>query len=389
MKDKLLPKLKTLNVVVASHIYASGPALDLETYLKYKVKKLLFIGHPFSYRSETSSFYRLYTGGVLKKHHKSFATKLPNIAFYLRDLVFTLWWVLIQKEKIDLFVGSDNFLAYIGLLLRHLGKVNDVILYTIDYVPNRFSNTILNALYHYFDRKCLEECKVVWNVSSRISSARREYSSINPKNTTKQIVVPLGVWYDRIVYTPFSKRKRHGIVFLGHLLEKQGVQIVIESLSEIKKRLPKVSLTIIGDGPYKKTLMGLCKKLKISRYVSFLGYIKDHRVIERELAKNSLSVATYKPTKDNFSYLADPGKVKNYLAAGLPVVITDVPQIARDVAAKHCGLICKYDRISVSKSILKILSSDMLTKKYSTNARAYAKYYDWNNIFSKALTMSL
>jgi len=77
MKINLERKLKKLNLVIASHIYATGPALDLEEFLQSKVKSLFFVGHPFSYRKKTNSFYRIYAEGELKKEHQARDWKLP------------------------------------------------------------------------------------------------------------------------------------------------------------------------------------------------------------------------------------------------------------------------------------------------------------------------
>ena len=42
-------KLRNLKVVIVTHVFATGPAQELEEYLKERVKFLIFIGHPFSF----------------------------------------------------------------------------------------------------------------------------------------------------------------------------------------------------------------------------------------------------------------------------------------------------------------------------------------------------
>ena len=58
MKMNLGKKLSKLNIAIVSHIFATGPALDLEEFLKKRTKSLLFIGHPFPYKKEINSFFR-------------------------------------------------------------------------------------------------------------------------------------------------------------------------------------------------------------------------------------------------------------------------------------------------------------------------------------------
>lgn len=389
MNSNLLRKLKKIDVVVASHIFATGPALELEEYLKDKVKTLFFIGHPFSYRKETNSFYRFYKKGKLQKEYKAIDWKLPMPFFYFRDAFYTLWWTMSGKHKFDLFVGSDNLLSFLGLILKKIGKVKKVILYTIDYMPQRFENPILNYLYHFFDKHCLKHCNIVWNVSDRIEKARREYKGIGGKGHGRQIVVRLGIWYKRIPKLPFSEKRRFQIVFLGHLLEKQGLQLVIKALPEVIKEIPKARLVVVGTGPYEERLKGLARKLRVGGNVNFLGYVENHKDVEKILSESVLAVAPYKPEKGSFTYYADPGKIKNYLAAGLPVVLTDIPKIAGEIEEKKCAMICKYSISDVSKCIIRFLSNEEMIKNYSKNARNYARLFDWNKIFGEALSISL
>lgn len=377
--------MKNNKIIIASHIFASGPALELEQYLYPKVKTLLFIGHPFSYTKNKSSFKRSYLNGRLIESHKAFVWKLPEGLLYIKDALYTFFWVLFQKGHIDLFIGSDNFLGFLGLMLKRVGKVNDVILYTIDYVPKRFDNLILNNLYHFFDKQCLTNCKVVWNVSEKISQAREEFGGLVKSKCVPQIVVPLGIWYDRIVNLSLEKKEKSTIVFLGHILEKQGLDIVVKSIPIIMKKIPKIKLVVIGTGPYERQLKKMVNGLKLNKQVRFVGYIEDHKDVEKILSRSTVAVATYRPDSDSFTYYADPGKIKNYLACGLPVFLTEVPPISRELQKRKCGIICSYSEIDLAKKVIGLISDKNKLDLYSKNAKFFAKDFDWNNIFAKAL----
>lgn len=389
MRQDLLDKLKDLDVIIVSHIFATGPALDLEVYLRDKTRSLLFIGHPFSYRKEVNSFYRFYQEGRLKLEHKAYPWRLPEGFLYLKDVILTLWWILGQKREKDIYIGSDNLSAFLGLVLKKLGKVEDVILYTIDYLPKRFNNPIFNFLYHFFDRQCLAHCRVIWNVSPRIAKAREEFRGLNEREYKPQIVVPLGMWYDRIPKIPTKKKDRHTIVFMGHILEKQGLDAVINALPMIIRSVPQIKLRIIGTGPYEKKLESLAKAKGVDKHIEFLGYIEKHEDVEKLLAQSTVAVAPYKPDPESFTYFADPGKIKNYLAAGLPVILTDVPAIAKEIKNKEAGIICDYNPERIAQCIITFLADRRRLKRFSKNATKYAKSFDWNIIFYKALKASL
>lgn len=382
-------KLKKLNFIIASHIFVTGPALDLEEYLRDKAKCLFFIGHPFSFAPQHKSFYRFYKNRKLKKEYKIIDTKLPQIFLNIKDIFLTIYWSLTKKEKFDYYIGSDSMMACLGLILKVLGKVDNVILYTIDYMPQRFRSPILNRLYHFFDKMCLKYCKVVWNVSPNMVEAREKYDSIMIEENAPQIVVPLGIWYKRISKLPINKKDKFTIVFMGHLLEKQGLDVVIKAMPKILTKISEAKLLIIGTGEYENKLKDLVSKLKLDVVVEFTGYIDDHRVIEKKLAKAGLAVAMYKPDKTSFTNWSDPGKLKNYLAAGLPIFLTSLPHIAKELEKRRCGFVVSYDEKKLATAIISLLVDEKKLKEYSKNAINFSKYFDWDLVFKKAFLLSI
>ena len=96
-----------------------------------------------------------------------------------------------------------------------------------------------------------------------------------------------------------------------------------------------------------------------------------------------IAIAPYSSIdKNNFSFYADPGKVKFYLGCGLPIVITDVPLIAKDIEKNQSGLIAEYNSVDFCNKIIFILNNYDLFKR---NAIKFGKEFDWNVIFRKSL----
>ena len=65
-------KLEDLEVVLVSHVFVTGCPIDLGKFIAGKARSLLFIGHPFSFREDIRSFYKIYKKGKLKREHKAF-----------------------------------------------------------------------------------------------------------------------------------------------------------------------------------------------------------------------------------------------------------------------------------------------------------------------------
>lgn len=379
--------LKNSSFLIVTHVYATGPAFKLEEYLQKKAKYLIFIGHPFSYTKDTRSFLRIYNNGKLVKENKFIKWKGPEITFYFKDIFLTLWWVLKFSSKIDYFMGVDNLNAFSGFVLRLTGKVKHVVFYTIDYVPNRFENKTLNSIYHYLDRFAVRKSDRVWNLSP-IMVSEREKRGVAAKYRDKQIVVPIGTTMPKNVKVSL-KKDRYRIVHMGHLLEKQGVEKLIEAMRDVVKKVPKANLLIVGGGPLEEKLKKDVIRFKLQKYVKFTGFVKEFSEVEKMLKTSSIAVAPYLDTKDTYTRYTDPGKPKDYLANGLPVVITKVPQVAYEIDKNKCGIAINDDKKELTEVLIKLLTDERLQLEFRKNAIKMARKYTWDKIFDKALKQTL
>lgn len=382
----LISKLTDKKIVIATHIYATGPSHSLEDFLKDKVQKLLFIGHPFVYAKDTRSHYRYYMNGKLIKEKYYFSFKGSQVLSQLKDTILNLILNL-KIGKIDLFVGVDSTNACAGILLKKIGVVKKVVFYTIDYVPQRFENKFLNSIYHNLDKIAVEQSDSVWNLSS-IMVDERESKGISKKFRSKQIVVPVGT-EGNIKIVSLEKTKKNHIVHMGHLIKKQGVQLLIDALPLIIKNIPNFHLEIIGGGEYEDTLKEKVKELKIGKYVTFHGFVKSHDEVEEMVSYCEFGVAPYTDSPDNYVRYTDPGKVKAYLAAGLPVVITKVPEVYKYLVANKCGVAVNYNVNELADAIIDLLKNREKLKNYRKNAEIASKEFSWDKIFTKALESSL
>jgi glycosyltransferase involved in cell wall biosynthesis len=250
----------------------------------------------------------------------------------------------------------------------------------VDYNPNRFSNPILNGVFQYIDKFCATYCDETWNLSSRMISAR--FGKKYPKN---QKVVPMGCWFDEIKRIPFEKCEKHTVVFMGHVLEKQGVQLLISSIPEVIKHVKDFKVRIIGDGPYRKDLEKLISTLSVSKHVEMLGYVESEEEKYKLISSASLAYALYDPDLASFTYYADPGKIKTYLSCGVPVLVTNVPEISKELVATNSGVILPYDVSGLVSFFKDIFVSDKKLKILRDNAIFMGKKYNFEKIYARAL----
>lgn len=382
--------LQNKRVIVVIHESVVGPGHDLRDYLLHEgASEVLFIAHPLLYLKEyfkSSSRLELYKYGKLAKEITAHHWKGPEIFLYFKDALYTVFWCIKYGNRFDIYIGLDNLNAFVGLMLRAAGAVRSSIFYAIDYVPNRFKNPVLNIIYHFIEKLAAAYSDWTWNLSPRmIETRQRRWNAKFPH----QLVVPHGIHFGRIHRVPFSQVHEKEIIFMGALLEKQGVQMVIRTLPKLIQSVPGCRFTVIGKGPYEKDLKRLTAKLHLGKHVDFLGHISNPQKMENRLAQASVAVALYKPTPDDFSYYTDSGKVKNYLGAGVPVVLTDVPFVAGEIKKARCGFISSYSEESLLRILKKYLTNTKMQQEYRKNAAKFARRYMWNSIFSDALQHAL
>jgi glycosyltransferase involved in cell wall biosynthesis len=118
------------------------------------------------------------------------------------------------------------------------------------------------------------------------------------------------------------------ILYCGSLtLSKDGVNILIESFARISPRYPDVNLVLIGKGDTieeEKYIRDLVESLDLTGRVIFLGQISRNDI--PRYMNNSKILALARPD----SMVADagfPSKLTEYLATGVPVVVTNVGEI--------------------------------------------------------------
>lgn len=374
------------NIIVATHVFTTVPGDDLEKYLvDNKPDNLLIIGHPLtSDLSRPGPYCKLYRKGQLIRHIQLKNHSLPYVFMYFRDIILSIYWIITCKIRWDLYIGIDNLNTSVGLLLKLVNIVNKVVYYTIDFTPQRFTNTYLNNFYHSLDKMCVMYSNITWNVSPRIQEGREKVRNFSRELRHKQIVVPIGIWPNKKI--GITQRDSNSLCYAGGLADHQGIDLVLESIPQIIKEIPDFKFILVGIGDYESELKKIVKKLNISKHVIFMGYQEKHEDVEKILLTTSIAAAMYNPSKSKWSYYADPSKIKSYLAAGLPVITTNLTHISEELVKAKCGIIIDYNPTNFAIEVCKFIKNKQKLAKYRNNAFNYSKQFYWENIYNKAFT---
>jgi glycosyltransferase involved in cell wall biosynthesis len=273
-------------------------------------------------------------------------------------------------------------------LFRRVGLVTRVIYYNLDYGEIRFKNKLLNSVFHALDRLAARHSDCIWNLSPEMARVRER--KLGEPLHVPQVTVPIGTDFDRIERLPIEQIERNTIVYLGVLAEKCGVPLILDAFPEMVRRHPLTKFVVIGGGPLEGDLRARAAETGLADRIEFMGRISDDRV-ERTLCKCAVGIAPYLADPDSTKKFTDVTKPRMYMTCGLPVIITGVPPVAKEIAENRAGIVINYDKNELADAVIRILAEDKLLKEFRQNAVKLAARYGWEDIFSRAFseTMSL
>jgi len=360
---------------------------NLKAYLlENYTSDLLYIYHPQSNSKKghnISSGYNFFNNNKL-----SYSENTPYLRqflpiLYIKDIFLTLFWCLKARRKFDVYFACGNLNPIAGILLKNLGVVKKVVYQSIDYFPRRFENFFLNWIYFQVDKFCVKFSDETWNASSAVVKSRYKKMGMDPKVFNRQHTVANCIWFYKVKRLPFSKINLKKIIYRGTLLADMGVDLIIKAIPLILKKLPGVKFEILGDGEEKEYLKKLAKDLGVTNNVIFHGMINDRSKLEEILSDAALGVATFNTNIiDKKIKNADPGKIKDYMLMGMPVITTNAISYSKKIIEGKCGIVVRYNEDSAANAVIKLLSNKEFLKEYRKNALKFIKPFDCNNILA-------
>lgn len=135
-------------------------------------------------------------------------------------------------------------------------------------------------------------------------------------------------------FVPEGTAPQKRIVYQGALNPSRGLEPLITAM----KMLPKAELEIYGDGPLKNKLQQHILEEKVGDKVKLMGRVVPADLRERtKLADVGVSLEQNQGLSYYFSL---PNKISDYIQAGVPVVVSDFPEMSRLVQTYGVGEVC-------------------------------------------------
>ena len=182
----------------------------------------------------------------------------------------------------------------------------------------------------------------------------RWYKSRNPKTDVKVVLNCPEVNLCSNVSTTIDKSKPMSFVYCGAFVSGRGIDLYLDVFKKNNGKL----LYFLGDGP----LLGDIKKCALEyENIIYLGKVKPDAVVNAlQIADVSLCLIDDITLTSKFCM---PNKLFESVVAGLPVVVSDLPDLREFVTRNDAGWILGYNAIELNKLINKLSKEDLEKKK--------------------------
>ena len=311
-------------------------------------------------------------------------TNSTQILFKIRDFFSVLEWGIRSGKKYDIFIGLESVYTLAGIILKKIGIVKTVVYYVSDYSPNRYTGWF-NRLYLEMDRICARNADYIWDVSPAMHPARIKVG-LDHKKSKPVILVPNALFPEQISPMPQSRIIPFSLVYAGTLTKANGPDIAIESMRYILKDFPDATLHIFGsNGADQARIKSLIEKYRLEKNVIFHGFITQVADITRAINKYSIGLAPYLDIAGSHRKFGDATKLRLYMGAGLPIITTSVPPLAKEIVKMGAAMIVLDQPEATAKAIIKLFTDKSLFSQMRKKAMEYSKSNTWENTYSNAI----
>jgi glycosyltransferase involved in cell wall biosynthesis len=173
-------------------------------------------------------------------------------------------------------------------------------------------------------------------------------NSILPQ--VKRLKRKMGVWTSGVNLSHFERhgenfRKELGLenkkvlIYHGVLSPNRGLQNVVHALDILRDEYSDLVFLLVGDGPGKEELEDLARNLKLKDRVRFTGSV-PYVNVPAYVRSADLAILPF-PNIEWWA-VSSPLKLMEYLAAGIPIVATDI-EANRWVINETGGAVMAFD----------------------------------------------
>lgn len=312
----------------------------------------------------------------LKKHYFSFTYYLKFSFILIKRLLFS---------KADLIFAEDVYTLPFAAIFAQLKK--SILFYDsreiYSHLAGLSNRKNVQAILKYIEKSFI---KYAFKV---ITTGELDSEYIHKEYNINDSIVIRNLPYKFEIRNPFDFRKHFGlndgikiILYQGVILPGRGLKIIFDVLNKLSDCI----LVVLGDGEYTDYYKKLAKDKGIENIVYFFGKIE-----QRELLNYTAGADIGLALIENISlsyYYALPNKLFEYIYCGVPVIVSNLPQMKKIVENYKVGVCVDTENIDeIVSNLRNVLLDKDLRNELKQNCLNAASELNWNEEIKKLFNL--
>ncbi len=356
---------------IQSRICIGGPAIHTEILSRHLPEKKftsLLVGGALD-PQEHSKYEELKEKGVNIRIIESMKRDF-NVFYDIKTIIKL--YRLIKREKPDVVETHTAKAGFTGRIAAYLAKAPIILHVFHGHVFHNYFGKFKTHLIILIE-------KILAKISTRIivisEQQQRDIVDIfKIVNRNKSKAIPYGFDLERFTNIVNGNgtlktemgisKKEFLIAIIGRIVPIKNHEMSFRVMKLLRQDGMDIHLCVIGDGELRQKHEKFVREKQVEKYVHFLGWRQDLENIYSSLdllMLTSLNEGT-------------PFTIIEAMAAGVPVVSTNVGGVSDVIENGETGFICNIDDDNeMAEKIKKILLNDRLKTRYTTKAKLFVK----------------
>jgi glycosyltransferase involved in cell wall biosynthesis len=346
-----------------------------------------------SYGRPTDEFYNglsIHRVTPLKRKYKYF-NKLLGFPLFISPFWISKIIEIGKQYKVDLIIVRDLPLTLAGVIAAKWLKM-PIIMDMAECYPEfvkliwrfekfRISNVMIRLpiVVDFVETIAL---KYVDHTFAVVDEAKERLVRKNVSPDKVSIVSNTPVWkrfQSADATFPGSLKSHKGkliLLYVGLVNYSRGLDTVLYALKEFLKIYDNIFLSVVGQGTALIDLKKIVEKLKLDAHVVFEGWV-DNNFVPEYVASSDICLLPLHQCSHFENTIAN--KIFDYMAAGKPVLVSDMGPMKRIVEETNCGLIHVDNDINDFNNQLRKLLDSGARESFGLNGvNAVKNKYNWD-----------
>lgn len=336
--------------------------------------------HKVAVSLQKMGFEPVLIGRLLPESHvveRNYATRRMKLMFRKGFLFYfeynlRLFFYLL-KSKVDVLVANDLDTLPANYLVSRI-KRKPLVYDSHEYfteVPELIGRPIVRAIWTSFEKLLVPKVDVAYTVCTSIAEVYRDLYGVDFKVVRN---LPVCSQTENVEHYEKSATQPKIIIYQGALNLGRGIEAAIRAM----QFLEGAELWLAGDGDITQQLRQMVGELKLENKVKFLGRLPLHQL--REMTSQAdLGISLEEDLGLNYRF-ALPNKLFDYIQSGVPVLVSNLPEMRHIVEQYQIGTIAETHQRKELAELMNVALFDQEKRLvWKQNLLKAAKELCWEN----------